>query len=152
METKRGFKLCVYHRDFLAGFNLEDIIVDRISKSRKTIFLLTPRFIEGEWFKFEFSMARNQLFRDGRDVIIAVILRPLPGRGINRRLRNLLQQKLYLEWNENNADAQKLFWRKLGDTLANKPDRRGDQESEESIYGQSDDSERLALLAQLSRE
>jgi hypothetical protein len=117
MENKRNFKLCIHHRDFPAGYLLEEIIVDRIGKSRKTILLLTPKFIQSEWCEFEYSMARNQLFRNGRDVIIAVILRPLRADSINRRLRTLLEKKLYIEWVDNDPDGQELFWRKLNDAL-----------------------------------
>ena len=116
MEEERGFKFCISHRDFRAGEILEEVIVDSIAKSRKTILVLTPHFVSSQWCNFELSIARNQLFDEGRDVILPVILEPLPAASINKTLHNILRKKLYLEWDED-GDAQKLFWQKLTDAL-----------------------------------
>ncbi|ELU00360.1 hypothetical protein CAPTEDRAFT_145791 [Capitella teleta] len=117
MEQGRGFKLCIHHRDFPAGEILEEIIVDRIQKSRKTILVLTSEFVRSQWCDFEVSMARSQMFQSGRDIIIAVILRPLPFNCINKTLHNILKTKLYLEWEPRDEHAKELFWAKLDDAL-----------------------------------
>ncbi|ELU07953.1 hypothetical protein CAPTEDRAFT_127735, partial [Capitella teleta] len=117
MEQKRGFNLCVHHRDFPGGEVLEEIIVDCIHKSRKTVLLLTPNFIKSHWCEFEFSMARSKLFDSGNDVIVAVILKPLPSGCVTGSLFQVLKKKLYLEWEDCDATAQDLFWRKLSDAL-----------------------------------
>ncbi|ELU13515.1 hypothetical protein CAPTEDRAFT_140283 [Capitella teleta] len=117
LEQKRNFKLCVPHRDFPGGEVLEEIIVDRIHKSRKTILLLTPEFVKSHWCEFEFRMARSQLFDSGNDVIVAVILKPLPSGCVSGSLYQVLKKKLYLEWVEDNVDAKDLFWAKLSDAL-----------------------------------
>ncbi|ELU10331.1 hypothetical protein CAPTEDRAFT_122065, partial [Capitella teleta] len=117
LEEKREFKLCVPHRDFLGGEILDEIIVDCIHRSRKTIMLLTPEFIKSHWCEFEFRMARSKLFDSGNDVIVAVILKPLPPGCVSRSLYQVLKKKLYLEWVEDNAIAQDLFWTKLSDAL-----------------------------------
>ena len=120
MEDQRDFKLCIHHRDFPGGDILEEIIVESIHKSRKTILLLTPRFVKSRWCEFEYRIARNQLFDHGRDIIVAVILKPLPPGSVNGSLYHLLKDKLYLEWVENDEVAKQLFWRKLSDALNSK--------------------------------
>ncbi|ELU15098.1 hypothetical protein CAPTEDRAFT_189993 [Capitella teleta] len=117
MEQKRHFRFCVPHRDFPGGEVLEEIIVDRIHKSRKTILLLTPDFVKSHWCEFEFSMARSRLFASGNDVIVAVILKPLPSGCVSGSLYQVLKKKLYLEWENDDATGQDLFWRKLSDAL-----------------------------------
>jgi toll-like receptor 13 len=59
LEEKRGLKLCIHHRDFPGGEYLEDIIVGLIHRSRKTIFLLMPKFVQSRWCDYELSIARN---------------------------------------------------------------------------------------------
>ena len=122
MEQKRKFRLCVHHRDFPAGHILEEIIVDRIHKSRKAIFLLTPNFVKSHWCAFELRMARHQLFDSGRDVIVPVILEPLPAGSVNGTLYQILKRKLYLEWVEDDEAAQELFWGKLSDAFTEEQD------------------------------
>lgn len=96
---------------------MEEVIEDNIRNSRKTILLLTPKFIQSEWCDFELAMSRNKLFASGRDVVIAVILKPLPVGSINGRVYNVLKSRLYLEWNPDDIHAQELFWAKLTDAL-----------------------------------
>ncbi|ELT87653.1 hypothetical protein CAPTEDRAFT_39731, partial [Capitella teleta] len=117
LEQERGYKLCIHHRDFPAGEILEEIIVDRIRKSRKTILVLTAKFVRSQWCDFEMSMARSEMFESGRDIIIAVILKPLPFNCINKTLHNILKTKLYLEWVQEDHHAKELFWTKLDDAL-----------------------------------
>ncbi|ELT94995.1 hypothetical protein CAPTEDRAFT_68164, partial [Capitella teleta] len=117
LEEGRNFRLCIGERDFIPGSQLEEVIVDNIRNSRKTILLLTPKFIQSEWCDFELAMSRNKLFASGRDVVIAVILKPLPVGSINGRVYNVLKSRLYLEWNPDDIHAQELFWAKLTDAL-----------------------------------
>jgi hypothetical protein len=117
LEEKRGLRLCIHHRDFPGGEYLEEIIVDCIHRSRKVVLLLTPKFVRSRWCEFEFSIARNRLFESGVDVIVPVILQPLPAACVNGRLLQVLKKRLYLEWVDNNSIAQNLFWHKLADGI-----------------------------------
>jgi hypothetical protein len=112
LEQKHSYRLCVHHRDFPGGAVLQQIIVDSIHKSRKTILVITPEFMQSEWCAFEVQMARTRLYREGRDVIIPVILRAPPDGSLERNLPYVLK-KNYLKWMEDNDDAQMLFWAKL---------------------------------------
>ena len=125
MEDKRNFKLCVHHRDFPAGDILEDVIVESIHKSRKTILLLTDEFVKSRWCDFEYRIARRQLFDHGKDIIVAVILKPLPLESVSGGLYQLLKEKLYLKWVDDDEAAKELFWRKLSDALGvNNPNQK----------------------------
>jgi hypothetical protein len=116
LEDKRGFKLCLAERDFIPGANLQEHIVEHIEVSRKTILIITPNFIRSHWCSFETSMALSKTFQEQRDIIIPIILQPLPLSSINKKLYDVLSKKLYLEWDES-EDAQRFFWEKLVDAL-----------------------------------
>jgi hypothetical protein len=106
---------------FTPGSILEECIVDAIQRSRKTLLILSPEFVRSHWCNFEMSMARNKLFRSGQDVIVAVILRPLPLGSVSGRLYAILKTRLYIEWHPSSKDAQQLFWQKLVDAFGGEP-------------------------------
>ena len=116
LENEQNLKVCLHYRDFIPGEFIEDQIIDNILKSHKTVLILSPNFLKSKWCWFELQMARNQLFEKGNDILILVILSPLPKRGITKTLTRLLEQKVYLEWTED-PDGQKLFWAKLEDAI-----------------------------------
>ena len=71
-------RLCVHHRDFMVGEFTEESIINAIERSRRTIVLLSRRFVQSEWCEFEYRMARVRSFEQGRNIIIPVIMTELP--------------------------------------------------------------------------
>jgi hypothetical protein len=120
MEDVRGFKLCLAERDFTPGYNLHEHIVDYIDRSKKTILILTPNFIQSQWCSFEVSMALNKTIKSNHDVIVPVILQSLPLSAISKTLYSILKHNLYLEWDTDRA-ARELFWVRLADALGGRP-------------------------------
>ncbi|XP_070535054.1 toll-like receptor 1 [Ptychodera flava] len=116
LETK--FRICVDSKHFIGGKSIIDNIIDSIQDSRKTILLLTPNFVKSEWCYFEMQMALHRLFDEGRDVVVLVLLEPIPEKDLPRRLRKLFAKKTFIEWpQENNQTARQLFWAKLEDAI-----------------------------------
>ncbi len=118
LENDHGLKMCIHHRDFLPGIDIQDNIVDAINNSRKTILVLSPGFLESDWCNFEVRMAKVKLVEERRDSIILVLYKSLdiPGTRLPRKLMNLLDKKTYAEWTTEPA-GQELFWNKLVSVL-----------------------------------
>ena len=112
LEDENGIKLCLHQRDFELGGHITDLIIDSMENSRKILLLLSPHFIKSHWCKFEMSMAIWKLIRKGHGVLLLAILEPLDGVRISKTLRELLEQRNYGEWS-NDQYGQKLFWAKL---------------------------------------
>ena len=110
------FRLCIKSRDFIPGHPLIETISDNIQQSRKTILVLTPRFVESEWCYHEMQMARMMLFQEERDVLVLVMLKNIPERKITISLRQILCKKRYLKWPKDRA-GQGLFWQRLREEL-----------------------------------
>ena len=110
LETDYGLKLCIHHRDFLPGRDIQDNIVDAISNSRKTLLVLSPSFLDSDWCNFEVRMARVNLAEEQRNNIILVLYRSLtiPGARLPRTLMNLLDKSAYAEWTTD-PKGEKLF-------------------------------------------
>ena len=121
LEDENGIKLCLHQRDFELGGHITDLIIDSMENSRKILLLLSPHFIKSHWCKFEMSMAIWKLIRKGHGVLLLAILEPLDGVRISKTLRELLEQRNYGEWT-NDQYGQKLFWAKLLAAL-NSPER-----------------------------
>ena len=110
-EGPKPLKLCIGQaRDFLGGTSLFDSITDAIHQSRKTIVVLSPSYVESELCYFEAQHAWKRLIEECRDVLILILLVPIPEDKMTLWLRQLLCKKGYLRWPHGRA-AQQLFWR-----------------------------------------
>ena len=110
-EGPEPVRLCIGQaRDFIPGTNLYDSISDAIHQSRKTIVVLTPSYVESELCYFETQHAWLRLLEESRDVLILILLEPIPNDKMTIWLRQLLCKKGYLRWPHGRA-GQQLFWR-----------------------------------------
>ncbi|KAI8479930.1 hypothetical protein Bbelb_423160 [Branchiostoma belcheri] len=128
-EAEPHYRLCIGDRDFLAGRDITTNIVEAIQGSRKTLCLLTRRFVRSGWCTLEFKIAQHRLFEEGQDVLVLVLLENIPAHVVQRynRLRQLMSRKTYLVWPED-EQARPLFWVRLrkalgaGNVLPNEED------------------------------
>ncbi|KAI8479796.1 hypothetical protein Bbelb_424550 [Branchiostoma belcheri] len=99
-EAEPHYRLCIGDRDFLAGRDITTNIVEAIQGSRKTLCLLTRRFVRSGWCTLEFKIAQHRLFEEGQDVLVLVLLEDIPAHVVQRynRLRQLMSRKTYLVW------------------------------------------------------
>ncbi|CAH1268251.1 TLR2 [Branchiostoma lanceolatum] len=117
-EAEPHYRLCIGDRDFLAGRDITTNIVEAIQGSRKTLCLLTQRFVRSGWCTLEFKIAQHRLFEEGEDVLVLVLLEDIPAHVVQRynRLRQLMSRKTYLVWPEDER-ARPLFWVRLRKAL-----------------------------------
>lgn len=127
-EGPDPMRLCIGHaRDFVPGTALLDAITGAIHNSRKSILVLSPSYLDSEWCYFETQHAWLRLLNEGQDVIILILLEPIPEHRMTMWLRQFLLKKGYLTWPQDRM-AQDLFFRYLRE-LVKKPndvDRRFD--------------------------
>uniref|UniRef100_H2ZUY1 Toll-like receptor 21 n=2 Tax=Latimeria chalumnae TaxID=7897 RepID=H2ZUY1_LATCH len=120
LETKGppSFKLCLHHRDFELGKNIIDNIVDSIYNSRKTICVISRRYLFSEWCSLEIQLASYRLFQEKKDVLILVFLEDIPKGELSKyhRMRKVMLKKTYISWPQE-EDAQDLFWARIRKAL-----------------------------------
>ena len=112
IENVKKLKLCVHHRDFIPGDDIDEQIVKSVDNSRKTLLILTKNFLASDWCLYEMKVARNKLQAEGKDVIIPILLAELPDENMHLSVKNLLREKTYLQW-ETSMGGQKYFWKRL---------------------------------------
>ncbi|NP_001266468.1 toll-like receptor 10 isoform X1 [Gorilla gorilla gorilla] len=107
--------ICLYESYFDPGKSISENIVSFIEKSYKSIFVLSPNFVQNEWCHYEFYFAHHNLFHENSDHIILILLEPIPFYCIPTRyhkLKALLEKKAYLEWPKDRRKCG-LFWANL---------------------------------------
>ncbi|GCB81286.1 hypothetical protein scyTo_0022785 [Scyliorhinus torazame] len=112
------FKLCLHHRDFELGKYIIDNIVDSIYQSRKTICVMSRRYLESEWCSMELQLASYRLFHELKDIIILIFLEKIPEAELStyHKMRKVMRKKTYIQW-PSDVEAQKLFWVKVRDAI-----------------------------------
>ena len=114
------FRLCLHERDFMPGTTIEENILRAIDSSRKTIVVLSKNFLQSKWCEFELQMARIECVEKGRNLIIAVMLEPLPVDGtMSRSVEKLIRKNTYIEW-PSDPSRRSHFWDQMRAALENK--------------------------------
>ena len=110
-EGPEPVRLCIGHaRDFIPGTNLYESISEAIHQTRKTIVVLSPSYVDSELCYHEILQAWQRLIDERRDVLILILLEPIPDEKMTIWLRKLLCKKGFLTWPQGRV-AQQLFWR-----------------------------------------
>ena len=106
LENEYGFKLCIHHRDFLAGEFIMDNVEEAILTSRKVIAVVSPNFVDSQWCSTEIHAANTV----DQNKIIMLLFKDVSNCDTEALLRFLLTKKTYVEWNEQDEKAKQLFW------------------------------------------
>uniref|UniRef100_A0A2K6FGT9 Toll-like receptor 1 n=1 Tax=Propithecus coquereli TaxID=379532 RepID=A0A2K6FGT9_PROCO len=112
---KEDIRICLHERNFVAGKSIVENIINCIEKSYKSIFVLSPHFVQSEWCHYELYFAHHNLFREGSDNLILILLEPIPQNIIPskyHKLKALMTQWTYLEWPKEKS-KRGLFWANL---------------------------------------
>ncbi|XP_028249579.1 toll-like receptor 7 isoform X1 [Parambassis ranga] len=109
--------LCLEERDWIPGCPLIDNLSQSIHRSKRTVFILTKKYIKGGNFRMAFYMAHQRLMDEKDDVIVLIFLEKVPCNSKYLRLRKRLYKRSVLEW-PTNPQAQPYFWFSLRSVLA----------------------------------
>ncbi|KAL6032116.1 hypothetical protein STEG23_011071 [Scotinomys teguina] len=116
---KDDIRVCLHERNFIPGKSIVENIIHFIEKSYKSIFVLSPHFIQSEWCHYELYFAHHNLFHEGSDNLILILLEPIPQFSIPsnyNKLKTLMARKTYLEWPREKS-KHGLFWANLRATI-----------------------------------
>ncbi|KAK7918960.1 hypothetical protein WMY93_010244 [Mugilogobius chulae] len=100
LEEVQGWRLCLHHRDFQPGKPIIENITDAIYSSRKTLCVISRRYLQSEWCSREIQMASFRLFDEKKDVLILLFLEEISSRHLSPfyRMRKLVKSRTYLSW------------------------------------------------------
>ncbi|NXF44937.1 TLR1 protein, partial [Oceanites oceanicus] len=110
-----GVQLCQHERNFIPGKSIMENIINCIEKSYKSIFVLSPNFVQSEWCHYELYFAHHKFFSENSNSLILILLEPIPPFIIPARyhkLKALMAKRTYLEWPKERS-KHALFWANL---------------------------------------
>ncbi|XP_064412965.1 toll-like receptor 7 [Latimeria chalumnae] len=116
-QGDKYFNLCLEERDWIPGHPIIDNLSQSIQLSRKTVFVLTNRYIRSGSFRVTFYMAHQRLIDEKVDVIVLVFLEKALQKSKYLKLRKRLCSSSVLDW-PTNPQAQHYFWQCLKNALA----------------------------------
>ena len=111
-QGSEPFKLAFLERGDLPHGYLPKTISYGIDHSHKMIAVLTKKFVEDGLCHFQLEIAKMKLLDENKNVLIFIILHPLPEDKKSWLLRKLLRDTVTLEWLPD-TDGQTLFWERL---------------------------------------
>ncbi|KAK3602706.1 hypothetical protein CHS0354_017148 [Potamilus streckersoni] len=124
LEKELGFKLCLHFRDFVPGESIVNNIINAVENSRRTIIILSPRYLESEFTQFEYQKAQHEMLKK-KHRIIPVLLEDISHiRGkMDKNLESIIDTVTYIEWpGEENAKRADKFWKRVELSLPKKKD------------------------------
>ena len=110
METAEC-RLYLYRSEFQLGQPIEANVMRTLNVCRKTILVLSPRFVTSQWCLFEARMAFQKCVDTSIDSIIPIILEPI--NDISAEVKRYLTDYIYLQWPQNRANGQRESWDRL---------------------------------------
>lgn len=121
IERDGQFKVCVHKRDFIAGNEIAANITEAIHRSRKTVCIITPNFLNSYWCMFEFNMARMESIysRNSENILYLIFLEQIPTKRLPLVLLELVQSQSYMEF-PNDEYGNAVFWNNLKKVLSNR--------------------------------
>ncbi|MBN3303065.1 TLR8 protein, partial [Amia calva] len=115
-KGEKFLPICLEERDWHPGAPVIDNLSQSIRQSRKTVFVLTERYVNSGNFRLAFYLAHQRLLDDNTDVIVLVLLEPVLQYSQFFRLRKRLCRKTILEWPKN-PHAEDWFWQSLRNVI-----------------------------------
>ncbi|XP_046967077.1 protein toll-like [Vanessa cardui] len=110
LERGAGLRLCLHERDWAPGRWIPAQIAESVSRSRRTLVLLSERFLASTWARAELREAYAAALRDQRPRLLLLLLpglRPERAAAADADLRAYLASVTYLRWEDPH------FWDKL---------------------------------------
>ncbi|XP_048757831.2 uncharacterized protein LOC125668095 isoform X2 [Ostrea edulis] len=119
LEDQLGFRLCLHYRDFVIGAAIFENIIEAINNSRRTILVLSPRFLSSEWTRYEYQVALQEMLKK-KHRIIPIILEDISAvENVDETLKQILSSITYIKWPESEK-KEKNFWKTLQLSLPKK--------------------------------
>ena len=105
--NRKGFILCLHHRDFPVGAPIAETIISAVQNSKRTIIVLSDNFLKSEWCQYEFQTAHHQLLQEKKNRIIMILLHDINTDLLDEELKLYLKTCTYVKYGD------KWLWPKL---------------------------------------
>lgn len=115
------FRCCFEARDFLPGEDYLGNIRDAIWSSRKTVCVVSKRFLKDGWCLEAFSLAQGRMLEELTNVLIMVVVGKVTHYQLMKceAIRAFVQKRQYLVWPEDPQDLERFYEKLFSKILKN---------------------------------
>ena len=106
LEDECGYKLSLHYREFVPGRTIADNIVDSIYDSRRIVTIVTPKFLESEWCKFEVDQGLHRAI-EKPNTLVVVMLIEMQKIKLPESLQSFISDVTFLQWNDGKRDEMR---------------------------------------------
>ena len=145
LENECGYTLSLHYREFVPGTAIIDNIIDAIYDSRRILTVVTPKFLESEWCKFEVDQGLRRAI-EKPNTLVVIMLNEIPKDQLPKTLRSFVSDVTFLLWNESKKDEMRGKLKKalgLPNTI-NNPDDCTSESSE--VRGNGEDLDQSSQI------
>ncbi|XP_052071656.1 toll-like receptor 3 [Mytilus californianus] len=115
LENEEGFKLCIHHRDFAVGETIIGNVDTLLKKSWKVVVIMSNAFAKSEWCQWEVDIVQERRRRQGREVLLLIMLENINSKNMTSPLRTLLDSTPHLKYKK--GMGEELFWKAITEGL-----------------------------------
>nr|XP_022291463.1 toll-like receptor 6 [Crassostrea virginica] len=114
LEVNKNLKLLIKDRDALPGIPKVDNIMSSLQESRRTICIVSKKYLESKWRDYELNMAKVEGIKDRGtlDYVILVLLPEVYNGGYPHKIIDLVRKDCYIEYPMESC-AYDDFWDRL---------------------------------------
>ncbi|CAG2207934.1 unnamed protein product [Mytilus edulis] len=115
LENDEGLQLCIHHRNFIVGDSISVNVDNFLKKSWKVLVIVSNNFAQSEWCQWEVDVVQERRRRQGKEVIVPIILDTIDSKHMTSQLRTLLDSTPSLRYRS--GVGSELFWKVLLESL-----------------------------------
>ncbi|XP_063414369.1 toll-like receptor 13 [Mytilus trossulus] len=115
LENEEGLQLCIHHRNFIVGDAISVNVDNFLKKSWKVLVIVSNNFAQSEWCQWEVDVVQERRRRQGKEVIVPIILETIDSKHMTSQLRTLLDSTPSLRYRS--GVGSELFWKVLLESL-----------------------------------
>ncbi|KAJ8383808.1 hypothetical protein AAFF_G00214950 [Aldrovandia affinis] len=120
-EGEPRLRLCLHNRDFEVGKGIVDNIADSVYGSRRTVCVLSRRYLRSDWCALEMRVATHRLLAEKKHRLILIFLERISPFELSayHRLAKLTKTRTYLDWPVHEGERVE-FWERLRRNIADR--------------------------------
>ncbi|XP_052711046.1 toll-like receptor 4 [Crassostrea angulata] len=114
LEVNKSLKLIVRDRDYLPGIPKVDSIMNGLQESKRTICIVSKKYLESKWRDYELNMAKVEAIEDrgSLDYVILILLPEVYNDEIPHKIMDLIKKDRFIEYPMESC-AYDDFWERL---------------------------------------
>ena len=106
LEDECGYTLSLHYREFVPGTTIVDNIIDSIYDSRRIVIVVTQKFLDSEWCKFEVDQGLRRAI-EKPNTLVVIMLTEIPLSKLPKSLRAFLSDVTFLLWDDGKRDEMR---------------------------------------------